>query len=149
MRSLLSLLLLVLLSGCAGFRTYTRSTLVPVEQLFACAAGQLEQMGYVVTLSDPQGGVVQGQREITGLTETARRGAAAATEIVTIGLAGGKRTRYDQVTVSVYWRTYPAGNGIDVTAGLLTVADDQQEQSPPTDAARRDARRLANHCAEL
>jgi hypothetical protein len=149
MRGLLSLLLLIFLAGCGGFRTYTRATLAPLGDAFACAATQLERMGYLVELRDSVGGVVQAQREITGLTETARRGAAAATEVITIGLAGGKRTRFDQLTVLVYNRPFPEGNAIDVTAGLLTVADDTYEQSPPTSAARRDARRLAAACSAI
>lgn len=149
MRSLLSLLLLLTLAACGGFTTYTRGSLAPLEDLFACATQRLEEMGYTLTLSDSVGGVVQGQREITGLTETARRGAAAATEVITIGLAGGKRTRFDQITVTVYWRMYPAGNAIDATAGLLTVTGEEQEQSPPTRTARGDARRLAGTCSSI
>jgi hypothetical protein len=147
MRSLLSLLLLVFLAGCGGFRTYTRATLAPLGDAFVCASSQLEQMGYTVELRDSVGGVVQGRREITGITEAARRGAAAATEVITVGLAGGKRTRYDQLTVLVYNRPFPQGNAIDVTAGLLTIAEDNYEQSPPTSTARRDARRLVGACS--
>jgi len=149
MRSLLSLLILFSLTACGGFQTYTRSTLAPVEDAFTCAIGQLEGMGYVVELRDSVGGVLQAQREITGITESARRGAAVATEVITIGLAGGKRRRFDQLTVLVYTQPFPRGNAIDVTAGLLTTGDDLQEQSPPTRDARRDARRLAINCSSI
>jgi hypothetical protein len=149
MRRLLSLLLLLSVTGCGGFRTYTRATLAPLGDAFVCASTQLEQMGYVVELRDSVGGVVQARREITGITEAARRGAAVATEVITIGLAGGKRTRFDQLTVLVYNRPFPEGNAIDVTAGMLTIADDTYEQSPPTSVARRDARRLVGACSAL
>jgi hypothetical protein len=148
-RSLLSLLVLVALVGCGGFTTYTRATLAPLGDAFSCAAYQLERMGYTLELSDSVGGVVQARREITGLTETARRGAAVATEVLTVGLAGGKRTRFDQLTVLVYSRSFPESNAIDVTAGMLTIADGAYEQGPPTTDARRDARRLASSCASI
>lgn len=146
-RSLLGLLAVATLAGCTGFRTYTRATPVPLADAFACAAAQMEQLGYSVEIRDSIGGFLQGQREITGITESARRGAAAATEVLTIGLAGGKRRRYDQITVLVYSRPYPEGNAIDATAGLLTVTEGNFEQSPPTDVARRNARQLVNLCA--
>jgi hypothetical protein len=149
MRSLLSLLVLVSLAGCGGFRTYTRATLAPLGDAFSCAAYQLERMGYTLELSDSVGGVVQARREITGLTEAARRGAAVATEVLTVGLAGGKRTRFDQLTVLVYSRSFPESNAIDVTAGMLTITDGAYEQSPPTTDARRDARRLATSCSSI
>ncbi|CAN5795111.1 hypothetical protein BH23GEM6_BH23GEM6_02060 [soil metagenome] len=149
MRSLLSLLILFSLTACGGFRTYTRATLAPLGDTFVCATNHLESMGYVVELRDSIGGVVQAQREITGITETARRGAAAATEVLTIGLAGGKRRRFDQITVLVYNQSFPQANAIDVTAGLLTTADDVHEQSPPTREARQDARRLAISCSSI
>jgi hypothetical protein len=149
MRSLLSLLLLISVVGCGGFRTYTRATLAPLGNAFSCAASELERMDYVVELRDSVGGVVQAQREIKGLTESARRGAAAATEVITAGLAGGKRVRFDQITVLVYSRPFPDGNAIDVTAGMLTITDGEYEQSPPTSTARRDARRLAGACSAI
>lgn len=149
MRSLLTLLILISLVGCGGFRTYTRATLAPLGDAFACASAELEKMGYTVELRDSVGGVVQAQREITGLTESARRGAAAATEVITIGLAGGRRVRFDQLTVLVYSRPFPEANAIDVTAGLLTIAGEDYEQSPPTSDARRDARRLAAACSAI
>ena len=67
--------------------------------------------------------------------------------MITAGLAGGKRTRYDELTVWVYMRHYPQGNTIEVTAGMLTVTGDSQERSTPSDGARADARKLLNACA--
>src|SRR5690606_38442743 len=105
MRSRRSLLLLaLLLSACSGVRSYSRSTLAPLTDAFTCSAQQLEAMEYEIELADSIGGLLQGRREITGLTESARRGAAAATEVLTAGLAGGRRTRFDELTVFVYMR---------------------------------------------
>lgn len=108
----------------------------------------MESLEYEVVLADTLGGLLQGQREITGLREAARKGAAAATEIVTVGLVGGRRTRYDELTVFVYSRLYPQGNTLEATAGLLIVdgaAD--RTRTRPSDAARADARVIADHCA--
>src|SRR5690606_36435780 len=96
---------------------------------------------------DSVGGALQGRREITGIREAARGAAAAATELITIGLAGGKRTRYDELTVWVYTRLYPLGNIVEATAGLLVVGDDARTLGNPSDAARTDARRLADRCS--
>lgn len=143
------LVLALLLSGCTGVRSYSRSTLAPLTDAFTCSEQQLRAMDYEIELADSIGGLLQGRREITGLTESARRGAAAATEVLTAGLAGGKRTRFDELTVFVYMRHYPQGNTIEVTAGMLTVVEgeSEQEQSAPTDAAKRDARSLLDVCA--
>lgn len=149
MRWILWLPLLALMAGCTGVRSYSRGTLAPLADAFACSSQQLRTLGYQVELADSIGGLLQGRREITGITETARRGAAAATEVLTGGLAGGKRTRFDELTVFVYMRHYPQGNTVEVTAGMLTVGENGQgqEQSAPTDAAKRDARRLLDACA--
>jgi len=145
---ILVVLSLLLLASCSSLRSYSRGTLAPLADAYACAARELRGMGYDVELADSVGGLLQGRREITGLTESARRGAAAATEVLTAGLAGGKRTRYDQLTVFVYMRHYPQGNTIEVTAGMLTAAEEaEEEQSAPTDDAKRDARQLLNTCA--
>lgn len=144
---LLIIALTAFTTACSGLRTYSRGTLAPLEDAFACAARELEKMGYSLALSDSVGGIVQGQREITGITETARRGAAAATEVLTAGLAGGKRTRYDQLTVWIYMRRYPQGNTVEVTAGMLTVAGEEWEQGAPSDEAKRNARALLSVCA--
>jgi hypothetical protein len=146
-RTLVACLGLALLAGCSGARSFTRGTPLPIPEAFACASNQLEQLGYAIVLADTVGGMLQGHREITGIRETARRGAAAATEMITVGLAGGKRTRYDELTVFVYTRRYPQGPTIETTAGMLITADDLREQSSPTDAARGDARRLMDRCA--
>lgn len=103
-------------------------------------------MGYSLALVDSVGGLIQGQREITGIRESARRGAAAAAEVITAGLAGGKQTRYDEITVFVFMRHYPQGNTIEATAGLLTVSEGDRVQSKPTDEARTDARELVLAC---
>lgn len=149
MRWPLWLLVLLLLPACTGVRSWSRGTLAPLGDAFTCSQRQLEEMDYRVELADSIGGLLQGRREITGITESARRGAAAATEVLTGGLAGGRRTRFDELTVFVYMRHYPQGNTIEVTAGMLTVGGEgeEQEQSAPTDEARRDARRLLDVCA--
>jgi hypothetical protein len=147
MRSLLLLLALILLGACAAPRTYTRATPHLLSDAFHCALQQIEQMEYDVVLADTVGGLLQGRREITGLRESALRGAAAATEIVTVGLAGGKRTRYDELTVFIYTRRYPQGNTLEATAGMLTVTgDEDRTRSRPSDAARSDARTIADRC---
>jgi hypothetical protein len=108
----------------------------------------MEELEYEIVLADPVGGLLQGQREITGIREAARRGAAAATEVVTVGLVGGKRTRYDELTVFVYVRLFPQGNTLETTAGLVILdEDDSRTRSRPSDAARADARTLADMCA--
>lgn len=147
MRRSLSLVALLLLTACGGVRSYTRTTTAPVPDAYACATRTLEALGYSLVLRDSLGGLVQGRREITGIVETARRGAAKATELVTIGLAGGSRHRFDELTVFVYMRVYPQGNAVESTAGLLTVSGQTEERSAPTDAARLDARRLLATCA--
>lgn len=147
MRSLGILLCIVVLAGCSGVRSYTRTTPVPLSASYGCAVRALEQLGYVVELQDSVGMLVQGRREITGIVETARRGAAAATDLITVGLAGGKRTRFDELTIFVYTRPYPTGNTVEATAGMLTVAAETLERTSPTDAARRDARALLMACA--
>lgn len=146
-RLLLLVVLLGSLTACAGPRAYSRSTRSALSDAVACASDQLESMGYTLVLADTIGGLLQGHREITGLRESARRGASAATEVITAGLAGGKLTRYDELTVSVYMRQYPQGNTIETTAGMLTVTGQAQEQGAPTDAAKRDARALLQACA--
>jgi hypothetical protein len=148
MRILLPLACLAVLASCTPPRTYTLATPYPLPDAFACALQQLQEMEYEIVLSDPVGGLLQGQREITGIREAARRGAAAATEVVTVGLAGGKRTRYDELTVFAYVRLFPQGNTLETTAGLLILdEDDSRTRSRPTDAARIDARTLADRCA--
>ena len=108
----------------------------------------MEDLEYDIVLADTVGGLLQGQREITGIREAARRGAAAATELITVGLAGGQRVRYDELTVFVYTRLYPQGNTLEATAGLLTVDEDTvRVRSRPSDDARGDARQLADRCA--
>jgi hypothetical protein len=70
------------------------------------------------------------------------------TEVITAGLADGPRKRYDELTVFLYTRLYPNGNTLETTAGMLTIAEnEQQTRSSPTDAARADARSLADRCA--
>lgn len=147
MRSLGILLCIVVLAGCSGVRSYSRTTPVPLEASYGCSVRALEQLGYAVELQDSVGMLVQGRREITGIVETARRGAAAATDLITVGLAGGKRTRYDELTIFIYTRPYPTGNTVEATAGMLTVAGETIERTSPTDAARRDARALLTACA--
>lgn len=147
MRSFFAMVALLLLSGCGGLRSYTRSTVAPLTDAYACATRNLREMGYRLVLEDSVGGLVQGRREITGLVETARKGAAAATEVLTVGLAGGKRTRFDELTVFAYMRHYPQGNTVEITAGQLIAAGGVQERSAPTDEAKRDARQLLASCA--
>jgi len=147
MRRLGLLLSIGLLAGCTGVRSYTRTTPVPLSQSYGCAIDALQRLGYNVELQDSLGMLIQGRREITGIVETARRGAAAATDLLTVGLAGGKRTRYDELTIFVYTRPYPQGNTVEAKAGMLTVASETLERTSPTDAARRDARALLTACA--
>jgi hypothetical protein len=140
-------LILTLVAGCSAPRSYTRATPYPLRDAFSCALEQLDTLEYDVVLADTVGGMLQGRREITGLRETARRGAAAATEVITVGLAGGKRTRYDEITIFVYTRLYPQGNTLEATSGLLVVGDDDRARGSPSDAARADARTIADRCA--
>jgi hypothetical protein len=137
----------MLVAACSPTRTYTRSTLAPLSDAYACAAFQLGELGYTVELEDRIGGLLQARREITGLVETARRGAARATQVITLGVAGGSATRYDELTISVHRRQYPQGNTIQATAGMLTLAGDEWDRSKPTDSARADARALIDACA--
>jgi hypothetical protein len=147
MRALFPLVLLLLIAACSAPRSYTRATPYPLADAFSCALRQLQEMEYTVVLADTVGGLLQGQREITGIRESARRGAAVATEVITAGLAGGKRTRFDELTVFVYSRLYPQGNTLEAAAGLLTVGGDDRIRVRPTDAAREDARSIADQCA--
>ena len=121
--------------------------MAPLSDAYTCAVYQLQEMGYSLELEDPVGGLVQGRREITGFVETTRRGAARVTEVITIGIAGGNRTRFDELTISIYRRQYPQGNTIEATSGMLTTAGEAEERSSPTDQARGDARRLIEACA--
>ena len=146
MARLLPLILLAALAGCSGPRTFTRGTLAPLPDAFACASEQLVELGYRLELVDSIGGLLQGHREITGLREAARKGASAATEVITGGLAGGSLERFDEVTVLFYTSHYPAGNTIEATATLLTLTENSREQGAPTDAAKRDARAVINTC---
>ena len=139
--------LLLVAAGCGGTRTYMRGTLAPLSDVYTCAAYQLTELGYDLALQDSVGGLVQGRRQITGFVETARRGAARARRVVTGGLAGGPRDRYDELTISVYRRRYPQGNTIEATAGMLLVGGDTEEREEPTDEARADARQLLDNCA--
>lgn len=147
MRAIIALIIVVLLGACAAPRTYTRATPYPLGDAFACALEQMRTLEYDIVLADTIGGVLQGRREITGIREAARGAAAAATELITIGLAGGKRTRYDELTVYVYTRLYPLGNTLETTAGLLIVGDGDRTFGNPSDAARTDARSLADRCS--
>ncbi|MEX2570157.1 MAG: hypothetical protein WD737_02560 [Gemmatimonadota bacterium] len=149
MRVLSPLLVLTFVAAaCSAPRTYTRSTPLPLPDAFACALGQLEELEYEIVLADTVGGLLQGRRELTGIREAARRGAAAATEVITAGLAGGNRVRYDELTVFIYTRMYPQGNTVEATAGLLTVVDDaSRTRGDPSDDARNDARVIAERCA--
>jgi hypothetical protein len=147
MRSLLVIVGLALLASCAAPHTYTRATPYPLGDAFTCALDQMRGMEYEIVLADTIGGLLQGRREITGIREAARGAAAAATELITIGLAGGKRTRYDELTVFVYTRLYPLGNTVETKAGLLIVGEDDRTLGNPSDAARADARRLADRCS--
>ena len=147
MRSLAPLCLLLLLAGCGGSRTYARATLAPLSDAYSCALNELRELKYSVELEDPVGGVAQGRREITGFVEAARGAAARAARAVTLGVAGGSRTRYDEITISVYRRRYPGANTLEVTAGMLTISGEKEERTTPTDEARGDARRLIDACA--
>jgi len=147
MRKLLALSALILLGACSAPRSYTRSTPLPLAGAFSCALDQLHTLEYDIVLADTVGGLLQGRREITGIREAARRGAAAATEVITVGLAGGKRTRYDELTVFVFTRTFPQGNTLETTAGMLIVGDDDRSRSRPSDAARDEARVVADRCS--
>lgn len=147
MRRFLPLLLLAVVAACAAPRTYTRPTPFALAGAFDCAFQAMRDLEYDIVLADTVGGLLQGRREITGIREAARRGAAAATEILTAGIAGGRRTRYDELTVYVYTRLYPQGNTLESTAGLLTVSDEDRARGEPTDAARADARTVADRCA--
>lgn len=121
---------------------------MPLPDAFECALTQLRALEYDIVLADTIGGLLQGRRELTGIREAARRGAAAATELITAGLAGGKRVRYDELTVFVYTRLYPQGNTLEATAGLLSVTDNQaRTRGSPSDEARADARTIADRCA--
>lgn len=147
MRTFLLVVGLALLGACAAPRTYIRATPYPLADAFTCALEQMQSMEYQIVLADTVGGALQGRREITGIREAARGAAAAATELITIGLAGGKRTRYDELTVYVFTRLYPLGNTVETTAGLLIVGDDDRTLGNPSDAARADARRIADRCS--
>ena len=147
MRSVFPLLLLACVAACAAPRTYTRATPFPLRDAFACALTQMQTFEYDVVLADTIGGLLQGRREITGIREAARRGAAAATEVITVGIAPGPRTRYDELTVFVYTRLYPQGNTIEATAGLLVVGDQDITRGSPSDGSRADARAIAERCA--
>lgn len=147
MKRLVLLLLMAGIAGCAGVRSYTRTTPVPLTNAYDCAVDVLGRLGYSVELQDSVGLLVQGRREITGIVESARRGAAAATDLITVGLAGGKRTRYDELTVFVYTRPYPQGNTVEATAGMLTIGEGTLERTSPTDLAKREARALLTACA--
>lgn|SRR5690606_5535740 len=147
MRALL-LVLFLLGTACSAPRSYTRATPMPLPDAFECALTQLRALEYDIVLADTIGGLLQGRRELTGIREAARRGAAAATELITAGLAGGKRVRYDELTVFVYTRLYPQGNTLEATAGLLSVTDNQaRTRGSPSDEARADARTIADRCA--
>jgi hypothetical protein len=137
----------LLLGGCAAPGSYTRPTPFPLAGAFVCAHEQMRDLEYEIVLADTVGGLLQGRREITGIRETARRGAAAATEVITAGLAGGRRTRYDELTVFVYTRTFPQGNTLETTSGMLIVGEDDRVRSSPSDAARADARTIADRCS--
>jgi hypothetical protein len=149
MRALLPLLFVLLLaSACTPPRSYTRATPFPLPAAFDCALAQLVELEYDIVLADTIGGLLQGRRELTGIREAARRGAAVATELITAGLAGGKRVRYDELTVFVYTRLYPQGNTLEATAGLLSVTDNEaRTRGSPSDAARADALIVADRCA--
>ncbi|MQA91070.1 MAG: hypothetical protein GEU90_12660 [Gemmatimonas sp.] len=150
MRALQSLLFVLLLAAaaCSPPTSYTRETPFPLPAAFDCALAQLQGLQYDIVLADTIGGILQGRRELTGIREAARRGAAVATELITAGLAGGKRVRYDELTVFVYTRLYPQGNTLEATAGLLSVTDNQMRtRGSPSDVARTDARTVADRCA--
>lgn len=136
-----------LVAGCAGTRTFTRPTLAPLADAYSCGVNQLKELGYTLELNDSVGRVAQGRREITGFVETARRGAASVAGKVTLGVAGGSRTRFDELTISVYRRRYPQPNTLEATAGMLTVTGQSEERATPTDQAKSDARKLIDACA--
>lgn len=147
MKRLGILLCVGIISGCSGVRSYTRTTPLPLANSYHCAVDAMQRLGYTVELQDSVGLLVQGRRELTGLVETARRGAAAATDLITVGLAGGKRTRFDELTVFIYTRPYPQGNTVEATAGMLVVGEQTLERTSPTDLAKREARALLTACA--
>jgi hypothetical protein len=148
MRSILLIVSLALIAAaCAAPRSYTRGTPFPLRDAFDCALAQLQTMEYEVVLADTVGGLLQGRREIRGIRETARRAGAAATEVITVGLAPGPRTRYDELTVFVYTRPYPQGNTVETTSGLLIVGDEDRTRGSPTDDVRGDARAIVDRCA--
>ena len=147
MRRIIPILLVMLFAGCAGVRSFTRTTPMPLSHSYHCSVDVLERLGYTVELQDSVGMLVQGRREITGLVESARRGAAAATDLITVGLAGGRRTRYDELTVFIYTRPYPQGNTVEATAGMLVLGEETLERTSPTDLAKREARALLTACA--
>jgi hypothetical protein len=147
MRVVLLVLVCLLLGACGAPGSYNRATPYPLAGAFACALEQMTTLEYEIVLADTVGGLIQGRREITGIREAARRGAAAATELITVGLAGGPRTRYDQLTVSVYTRTYPLGNTVETTADMLIVGEADRSRDSPSDDARADARVLADRCS--
>lgn len=147
MRAILLLALIGLLGACSAPRSYTRPTPLPLASAFTCAHEKMAEMEYEIVLADTVGGLLQGRRQIRGIGETARRGAAAATELITAGLAGGRRTRYDELTVFVYTRPYPQGNTLETTAGMLIVGEDDRTRESPSDDARGNARALADRCS--
>ena len=147
MKRLATIFCLVALAGCTGIRSYSRSTPMPLGDAYGCAVDVMQRLGYSVELQDSVGLLVQGRREITGIVETARRSAAAATDLITVGLAGGKRTRFDELTVFIYTRPYPQGNTVEATAGMLSVGEETLERTAPTDLAKREARALLTACA--
>ncbi len=147
MRRSTPLLLALLVAGCTGIRSFTRTTPMPLSHSYHCAVDVMQRLGYTVELQDSVGQLVQGRREITGLVETARRGAAAATDLITVGLAGGRRTRYDELTVFIYTRPYPQGNTVEATAGMLVLGEETLERTSPTDLSKREARALLTACA--
>lgn len=149
MRVLSPLLVLVVpvaLAACTGLRTYVHPTNATLNDAYACAQTQLQELEYTVVLSDSVGGLLQAHREITGIRESARRGASAATGVITGGIAGGSYTRYDELTIFFYTRRYPYGNTVEATAGLLTIGEGTRERGAPTDAAKEDVRQLLARC---
>lgn len=147
MRRPIPLLLLASAAACAGPRAFSRSTVLPLPDVFACAHDQLERRDYELVLVDSVGGLLQGHREVTGIREAARRGAAAATGVITGGLAGGSFRRYEELTVFLRTRRYPETNMVEATAGLLTITEDAPKREGATDAGKRDARELVEACA--
>ncbi|MDR0786263.1 MAG: hypothetical protein LBG44_00105 [Gemmatimonadota bacterium] len=137
----------LVLTACGAPNSYTRATPYPLRDAFGCALAQLQTLEYDVVLADTVGGLLQGRREITGIRETARRAGAAATEVITVGLAGGPRTRYDELTVFVYTRPYPEGNTLETTSGMLIVGDQDRTRGTPSDHVRGDARAIVDRCA--